>query len=644
MSRVVCYIQRAQSGTALVAVRLCAPGFDRQWNAPLDGAPAGPGPDAPMPSAPGLPTSAVAHVRAAAAWIAENLAALGTRFIDAIVVDPDGAVCTWLSAPSPDPKVISATLSQAGLAGADSTSGAAGRLALLSSPDFASASAESSIQALAVADESDAPPPRRRAARSAPRAAEGHPARRFALLSIPDTPVRVLIDALDDRSIEVGSVVSLWHALAAQFDPSARAMPGADDFSRVVAGSEVASAVLMVDPLGRLNWAWSLAGRLVAGGSMRLKRVALRRSAPANASSFEPASDPDAARRLQGAQPEPPEYDERLECSTPEVGRLVLDWLSWSAQLGQTPQRVLCFGPLTVASGPGGSGGGAAGAGAADSPAGPGFAEALAAAWPGATVDMIEQDDPIGLVLARLIGVDQSPASLDDPQRGVKTDALSSGGRSGASSHDPRLAIATLSARPGRATRSLYRWGAVAILAASVVLIAAGIQLHRSADRARESIAQVKQQQKDALQSINDIVPNIALSSKPEADLRSRLDEMMRQSRSVRQLPPILPEVVRLLTAFDTVRSKLDADKRDGLKIREISMSPISATCKLEVPDSVAGPDVEVALQATQGLYRWRGNTGVSTTGAARLYVLTATAAAEAPTPTAAPGAGGARR
>ena len=287
MTRIACYIQRSHSGSAIVAVRLVAPGFDRQWTPPGNngggmgsGSTNSAGTDSNAEGGGGRDgTPPVAIVHAAADWIAENLSALNTKTLNTICVDPDGSVCTWLSAPSPEPKVIAATMAQLSLTDADAASGAAGRLAMLSSSDPSTALSELSIQALAVAEPDDdagaartSRASRRRSGKPALRA----PSSRFALLSVPDSPIRVLIDALDERSIQVGSVVTLWHAISSEFDPAARAMPGFDGDHRaggsgshpLVSATEVPSAILMLDPIGRLVWSWSLGGKLIAGGKV----------------------------------------------------------------------------------------------------------------------------------------------------------------------------------------------------------------------------------------------------------------------------------------------------------------------------------------------------------------------------------------
>lgn len=613
MNRAVCYVQRSASGHNIDALRLVAPGLDREWvggrgvqNASADA------------------TAQLARLAAAAAWIGENLRALGQSRLDVLCVDPDGAVCTWFSAASPDEKVVAATLSQSSMHSTDVAQaavggggGAAGRLAMLASTDPLTARSELTLQPLAVVDDGEqAGGGRRSLARRQGRAKSAAAQGRFALLSIPDACVRALLDALDEIGIEVGVVTSLWHALAAAFDPSARDRAGAEE-DRVVAISDPATAVLLIDPAGRMVWSWSRGGMLVAGGSMRLRLIAPAPQAADGAA--QPTSDPFApvdiadaaasARRIGepegGAAAEAPE---RLpEASTPEVGRLVADWLAWSAQLGASPQRVAIFGPATL---PAPMAGGLP----------PSFGQALAKTWPGATVDMAEHDDPIGYTLQRLAGTSGSS--------GGGTPAVSRAPERTAS--DPRYALTSLSNRPGRSHRRANRWAALALVGVSVLVAMWGYQLHRSAAVAEDLIADSRQKRTDVLKDLEPLIPNLSLESRPEALLQTRLTKLQQEADAVRPAPPLLAEAVRLLKAFGSVQSQLPEEQRAGLKIQEISLSPLAAIFRLEVPDSETGPRVEIAVKANPGAIKWSGRAPAPTQGP-QTYVLTGVLSSEGP-------------
>lgn len=597
MNSIACYILRSHVGQAVAGVRMLAPGLDLSWTAPaLPGSPAGaPGESAQVPG-----FSPVETARQAAAFIVENLQALGTRSLPTLCIDPEGAICTWLSAPSPAPKVIAATIAQSAMPAVDPATGmsvaggGAGRLALLSGADASTAFSELSIQALALDEDPARQPDHARAAR-------------YALVSIPDASVRVLIDELDRQNIEIGAVVSLWHAMASGLDPAVRAAARSLERDAVVAGSEIPSALLLVDPLGRLVWAWSLSGKLIVGGSMRLKRIAVKVEAPApDAGPFadEPALQPDAgaARRIgapaaPGRAPDAPRetYEEHWECSQADVGRLTLDWLAWSAQLGRSPQRVVCIGPAVVFSA---------------APDGPqSLAEALARAWPGATIDLVEEPDPIQVVLSRQ---DAAAAFAAAPAEKTRADAALP---------DPRAALTALSTRPSRATRRMFLWRAAGILALAALFIAAGYQLHRSADRAQDAIAAIRAQQAESLQSISQTVVNIDKSSDPFKDLSERLVDIRKRAAAAKPLPPAVPEVARVLSAFGQVRDRLPESARPELKIVEMTFTPARCSVRMQVPDAATGPDIEVALQSVPGAIRWTGLTPSASSGP-RPFVL----------------------
>lgn len=603
-------------------MRLVAPGLHRQWNGD---------------SIPSSASDSVAHfarIGAAAKWIADNLHALGAARLDALCVDPEGAVCTWFSATSPDEKVVSATLAQAALAAGDASGspsgsavvtggGAAGRLAMLASSDPMTALSELTLQPLAVARPGDDPTPTGGLGKwafgrgkSAARATTGTQGR-FALLSIPDACVRVLVDSLDDLGVEIGSVTSLWHALGAAFDPSARSGAGADA-ENVVASSDPATAVIMVDPRGRMVWSWSRAGMLVAGGSMRLRlitppsfepsTVTDRGGTPAEPEPIDAlsASGAGTARRLGGQTDQvSSRADEPApEASSAEVGRLVADWLAWSTQLGAAPQRVVCFGPATSPQ-------------SGVDPAHPSFGQALAKAWPGATVDLFEHDDPVGLTLQRLAGV----SGADMGSFGASA-RLAGHDRDVHIASDPRLSLTALSNRPGRSSRRMNRWVALAILLAATFVAVWGYQLHRSAGRADALIAKARSDRAEIVAGLEPLIPTLAREPNPDAVLTARINTLSEQARAVRQAPPLLGEVVRLLKAFRAVQSELPEDRRDALRIQEMTLSTLAAVFRLEVPDSETGPRIEIAVKASPGLVQWSGRAPGPTAGP-QTYILT---------------------
>lgn len=336
MSGRVCYLGRGDRGAVLAQVRLVSVNGDESWEGSM------PGDD---------PAEVAQRIADAAAWTAERAArGDGPRGeIGVLCVDVEGSTCAWLTAPSSDPSIVAAVLQQGDEWGGAPPPG------VWATPS----QTEASLQALA-------PPPER--AKRNGKAGSAH-AKKLAVLAVPDVSARLFIDALDDRGVFVDRAVSLWHALAMAWDPAGPAAAGSlRGGDRVVATSAPVTAVVVADPEGRLVWAWSRGGELIAAGTIRL------------------------ATEGHGDEP-------ALVIGQPEIARLTADWIAWSLQLGVTPARILCVGPQT-----------AEGAGGMSQQE---LGLALGRSWPGATVDLAVHEDPIGATLRRLAGLEEEPAPGD---------------------------------------------------------------------------------------------------------------------------------------------------------------------------------------------------------------------------------------
>lgn len=380
MSGRVCYLGRTDRGDRLAVVRLVGAGSDQAWDA--FGA---------------VDAVGVRHeIGEAAAWIAERASrGDGPRGeVEVVCVDVEGGTCGWVTSPSAETSVVAAAV--AGVEG-DAWGGETGNV-------------EATVQALAGAPAKAGvlAGVRRRSGKAAP-----EPARKLAVVRVPDVPVKLLVDALDERGVAVGRVMSLWQAMALSWDPSGPAASGdAVRGERVVASSSAVSAVVLLDPSGRLVWSWSRDGELVAGGSIRL--------APERTTE-------DPGGRLPASS--------SVHLGPQEVGRLINDWIAWSLQLGQVPVRVLCLGPE--------------GAEEADGLTPAALGSSLGKAWPGATVDLVVHEDPIGATLLRLARTDWVAGEAEEE----------------------RTTLVALTRRPGRSHRAMFRWAALAVLAGALGLV-----------------------------------------------------------------------------------------------------------------------------------------------------------------------------
>ena len=579
---VVCYVERELGGAVIKRVRLVAAGLTRTWTAPDAGAVS----SAAQPTE--GPGAALSNAKLAGKWIAETLESVGLRRLAWLCVDADGSVCAWLSAPSPDQAVIEASILQAAQdAGAGDAAGlGAGRLLAMASPSGATGLAvvpDTSMQALATIDEvpvEDAAPKKKLIGGGAGARPVSGRKHRFAVLAVPDAPVRVLIDELDQLGVEVDAVCSLWHAMAQAWD---RAAGGS-----ALESSGESFASVLVEPSGRLVWSWSTGGQLVAGGTMRLATLARAASEPA------PETMPvdGATRRMMD-----PDLPPMLEFTSSEVGRLVMDWLAWSVQLGQCPRRMVCLATPTLTDG------GVEGAGA--------LGRKLAAAWPGATVDAGTYDDPVGATIARLAGLggEDTPAPTAGP-----------------AGMSARSVLMPLSSRASRADRSKYRWAAAGVLMCAVAVGAVGWQLGRAARAAEDAADQAAKARLAKLVELEAIIPGLSQDRDAKGTLETKVNKLREEAGKIRAPRPVIEETLRLLKALSTVHD---------VKLTEFDCNAMfNAKAVLTVPDAETGPAVLEQLRAIPGVLPWTGTVPASfSSSAARSYVLTGIWPIEDPRP-----------
>jgi hypothetical protein len=314
-----CYIQRSDRGARLVRARLLSERSDESWLAP------------PATDAAGAETSAID----AAQWIRDRLADTRTpKRLDTVCLDVDGAVCSWVKGREADAELIRSAVEGMGAAPA--------------------AGEEDGLehgQAPGIADRL----PRLPLEVSYDMLGETDPASRAAVLAAPDAPARLLMDRLDALGIRVERVVTLWHALAEAWDPSARA--SATDAPNIISTDHPPAAIVAIDhDAARIVWAWAQGGRLLSCGSLRLRR---------------------ARADTRPAAAEVHEHD---------IARLAADWLGWSAQTGVCPARVVVVGRASER-----------GLSAGE------IGTALTRAWPGALTDLVGCDDAVAETLRRTL-------------------------------------------------------------------------------------------------------------------------------------------------------------------------------------------------------------------------------------------------
>ena len=518
--RAACYIERAGGGDMVLRLRYCDPRGSREWLAPG-----------------GLRQGAAAreNVLLAAAWIHEQVTGASSRLPLDIVLDLDGGVCGWLTSPGGDDKAVRGALAAA-KAGVTST-GEERETAAASWLEQGELGADVSIQALS---EGDAP------ARTAGAAAAAR--HRLAVVCVPDLAARVLLDELDRLGTEVERVMSLWHALAA-WEPGRRG----EVFERgqpheVVASSEPVTAVLVVEPTGKAVWSWVRDGRLLAGGSLRLKRVVATQpmDEPERTDEPEPTG---ALRRVGPAQGEPAQV---LEASRADVGRIVSEWLAWGTQLGVAPARLVCLGPWSVVP---------AGLTGEDLPNVSGIAAVGAAvgrAWPGTYVSAKVDEDAVASTLARLVRGPEGLTVSGDQTPRTTTD------------------LVELSRRPGRTNRVLYRWLTLTLVAGSVVFVALGLRLGWGVGAVHKQADDLILQRNAALAKVADLVKIQPDEPDPVGVLSAKLRAIKKEREAIKPDEPLLAEFSRFLQAVDglpdTQLLSLSMNAaRDGIDIGRLS-------------------------------------------------------------------------
>lgn len=234
-----------------------------------------------------------------------------------------------------------------------------------------------------------------------------------------------------------------------------------------------------------------------------------------------------------------------------DLGRLGTDWLSWSVQLGVAPTRVVIVGdPARVDD--------ALDAGA--------IGRVLTRMRPDTPIDIVTETDPVGATLARLAGRGPRPGSTG---------------------------ISELTERPGRAHRAMYRWGAVALLCAAAAVGAVAWRLLSVGNGVGEQINGL-QQTFVTIATDN----GLGVGSTTMLDLELRIEQLRAEQVDLNSIEPP-PPVLEMLESLSFILAS------DDFRLKELSISPLSITLKVEVDETgmyesltqslrnIAGPAVD---------------------------------------------------
>jgi len=444
----------------------------------------------------------------AANWLTS---AVGSKKrIDLVCLGVSDTMCRWLTAPSAEPSVIAAA---ARGKGEEWGPGAGfGTIEPLTSPH-----------------------------RKAPKPGAGsRDESHFPVLTIRDAPTRVLLDDLDANGVRVGSVITFWHAMCRAWDetlPIDRAREelsgGSDNGDTELAAASPITAILTTTEDNSIAWAWSRGRRMITGG---------RAATPHT-------EHTDSPEPTAGAQT----YDDAF-------GRIALDWLTWSAQLGQAPDRIIIISP--------------------DADAIAGQCDRL---WPAAPHRQIPEIDPVAATLNRLISADH-----------IKPES------------DARTCVATLTNRPGRAHRKLNQWVGVILLASAVGVIGLGWRFQR---QSRDYRKQEQGFQATITEKLSVIDDRLARDPRPVRALENRINELAEGTEGFVEPEsplPILGEVLRVAKSLENT---------EGVTVERIEITESRSTLRLLIPDTATGEQIIEALRTSDGDIRWIESTAGSLTG-----------------------------
>ncbi|UYV13562.1 MAG: hypothetical protein NCW75_04585 [Phycisphaera sp.] len=463
-------------------------------------------------------SDAAEDAQAAAEWIANRLSVDGDK-LGMLVVDTVGAHCAWVQAATADAGAVRSAFGHGGDAPLDEFEADLGLDDEHEDTDVLGSRPtpiEAAIEPLGPAYDSDT-------------------GLRVGVMVAPDAIVRLLIDALDEQGVDFTGVTSLWHVLGWTASPDALDSAAS---SRVVADSPTVIGGVLVQPDGRLIWSWCRDGAVLAAGS---QRVAL--------------------------------HDDGPIVTRHDVARLVNDWVSWSAQVGVAPGRILVVAcPLAWEKSTGDP----------ESLTAPSMASSISDLWPDAVLDIDVQDDPVLALLRRA--------------ETLAGDTL-----------EPGHAMASLATRPGRSLRRGYQLMGLAFAALGFALAAIGWRWQSQVEGVREDAARVEQAYLADITNVENELGKpgeITGAMVPILKLNSEVDQATRGSEIDR------PEGKPMLTELEGL-SFLLSELGDRVELQDIKMGAAAVTVTMATDDASVVGEINaklIELDLNGGALRWRTN------------------------------------
>lgn len=496
------------------------------------------------------PLEPVAAAKTAAQWVAQQLDDIGTIDLACLVIDTEGSICGWLTAPRTDPAVLSALVLQSEFASAGIEDGlphtaGTNAAAVLTGAGLTGLSigmgGERCMEALTIGTQEQQQQQATSllsavSKRNGKKNAAKNPAPatndRHAVLSIADDAARVFLSELDSLGIAPRHVRGLWHAMAAAWDPTSkhdadRPRTTNDANSKTIdAANTPVTAVILLDPKGRFHWAWSSEGSLLAANTFRIPKAHLH----GNSSS---STAPTTAALAVVENGESHDDSNPILCTKAHASRLVADWIAWSLQLGISPTQILALGPehalrlsqlASETNDPQQNGS-------------PSLGQLLAERWPNATVSAIADADPIGSTIRRLTVTRSTGRSTKDNAAAADQPAK------------PTDDIVPLVERPTRVHRSAYRALAVCITALAILLAFVGFRLRAAGEESRQQATALRSQRTELLRKYESFIPRLRESLTPVDLLARETREATTQAATLTESRPVFSETILVLRA-----------------------------------------------------------------------------------------------
>ena len=533
MSGVICYIQRAEQGLLPVRLQLISAEREDVWSFP----------DILADDRPAL----MRALGEAASWMVHQLKNRGQLTLDALILDADGTLCSWLSTPSTDPLAVNAILRQAAMPMGDDEKASA-----IGSPPHLAINPDLQVPSGVTVQPLDIPPasPQHDAVGKATDDDAAH-RRRLGVLTVNDSTVRLLMDELDNQNIETGCISTIFHAMTSVLD-SEHTTPGSSAHSDRIIESPSASTtaqIVLDSDRGRLLWTWSRMGIPIAAGSARVPQTI--------------TLEQDAHEK---------EYERvHTALDRPELARLATAWIAWATQLGASPAQIKVVLPEDAWAGSESLG------------------ETLIALWPGATVDIVFDDTPLDMVLSSFA---------------TQCARHSHTGKIAQCRAEP---LATLAQRPGRQHRSMYRWSALAIALAACGMGIFAWKIRASARDATARAAESRQAWRDITaallpKSAEGLRATKSFDSQTMSDLQSELTKRTKALAPIKTDPemPVLEELETLSFVLGN----------PDYKIEQIAINKLGVFLTLTVPNTAAYEELTESLGQIAGSHisKWESS------------------------------------